>query len=635
MDKYINQQNFLLWALFIGGMIPRLHTIGSPLAGDEAVTFNHYAHLNFSEILFNYPDSNQHALFSILSNICLLVFGDHEVAFRLPSLLAGALAIPLNFYTCRSLEISQSISILSALLLALYVPHIAYSQEGRGYALTVFLALCLICCSIHILGNQRLWLWRILLVVSATSMVITLPSNVFFVAGAAGFCWVLWLFKKSETLADQKPHSQYLIPYFLSLLLVVGYLLINLGDLQLSAQANSRGNIQWEYFQEIAEFLVAPWGFWLYPFFIAGFFSGFGKKVRYGISALFLIPILFSLISGIVGFARIYIYLSPFFFMVASVGIFFLYEKIKLANKNFAHVFLAFLIFWIFFQPIRSLVHYYPERMNVGNGFMEDAIKLQEYFSNKSSNILPVIMNAATGRSILVHYLGQNIGQRMNLFVAGKNIEKIVFLCKTGVPPNKYPLHQILSGVETPGIGVSVNLVKSFDSFEVFEWDVELSRVATPQIDLDYESLVAGLKFDQAETYLIEDPKAVGKKSLFVDNGSSGFISMGSPNVLNVDVGEKEGFILNLFLKPQWHKTFYRTIRLDKGVSKTASAQLNPYLNPNQNDFESKFSDFKWEMTMILSSVGSGEKVLQDIVETSERRTIIDGAHTYLIKSKN
>jgi len=40
-------------------------------------------------------------------------------------------------------------------------------------------------------------------------------------------------------------------------------------------------------------------------------------------------------------------------------------------------------------------------------------------------------------------------------------------------------------------------------------------------------------------------------------------------------------------------------------------------------------------MTMILSSVGSGEKVLQDIVETSERRTIIDGAHTYLIKSKN
>ena len=198
MDKYINQQNFLLWALFIGGMIPRLHTIGSPLAGDEAVTFNHYAHLNFSEILFNYPDSNQHALFSILSNICLLVFGDHEVAFRLPSLLAGALAIPLNFYTCRSLEISQSISILSALLLALYVPHIAYSQEGRGYALTVFLALCLICCSIHILGNQRLWLWRILLVVSATSMVITLPSNVFFVAGAAGFCWILRKFMKSE-----------------------------------------------------------------------------------------------------------------------------------------------------------------------------------------------------------------------------------------------------------------------------------------------------------------------------------------------------------------------------------------------------------------------------------------------------
>ena len=144
MDRSINQQNLLLGALFLGGMIPRLYTMGSPLAGDEAVTFNHYVHLNFSEILFNYPDSNQHPLFSILSNICLLFFGDHEVAFRLPSLVAGVLAIPLTFYTCCSLGFSRFISFLSSLLLALYVPHIAYSQEGRGYALTVFIALCLI-----------------------------------------------------------------------------------------------------------------------------------------------------------------------------------------------------------------------------------------------------------------------------------------------------------------------------------------------------------------------------------------------------------------------------------------------------------------------------------------------------------
>ncbi|MBT3921480.1 MAG: phospholipid carrier-dependent glycosyltransferase [Nitrospina sp.] len=616
-------------------MIPRLYTMGSPLAGDEAVTFNHYVHLNFSEILFNYPDSNQHPLFSILSNICLLFFGDHEVAFRLPSLVAGVLAIPLTFYTCCSLGFSRFISFLSSLLLALYVPHIAYSQEGRGYALTVFIALCLIFCSINILGSQKLWLWRILLIVSATSMVIALPSNAFFVAGAAGFCLVLWTFNQSENKENQKAHSQYLIPYILSSLLIVAYLLINLGDLQLSAQANSRGNIHWQHFQEIAEFLVSPWGSWLYPFFIVGFFSGFKKSVRYGFLVLFLIPTALSLISGIVGFARVYIYLSPFFFIIVAFGIHYLYEKTKRVNKNFAYVFLGFLAFWIFYQPIVSLVHYYPKRVHVGNGFMKDAIKLQEYFNNKPLSTLPVIMNAATGRSILVHYMGHNIGQRMNAFVAGKDIEKILFLCKTGLPPYKYPLHPLISEIPTPKIGENVSLVKSFESFEVFEWDVELSRVSSAENSLDFESLVAGLKFDQAETYLIEDPKAVGNKSLFIDNSSSGFISMGATNVLNIDVGKNEGFVLNLFLKPQWHKTFFRTMIVDQGPSKTSAAKLNPYLNPNQNDFESKFGDFKWEMAMILSSVGSGKKVLQDIVETSERRTIIDGVQTYLIKSKN
>ena len=99
-----SHQGLLLVVLFGVAFILRIPTISSPLARDEAVTFNHYAHLDILEILFNYPDSNQHALFSILSNICLLIFGDHEVVFRLPSLVMGVLAIPLAYYAFLSLK---------------------------------------------------------------------------------------------------------------------------------------------------------------------------------------------------------------------------------------------------------------------------------------------------------------------------------------------------------------------------------------------------------------------------------------------------------------------------------------------------------------------------------------------------
>jgi hypothetical protein len=635
LGKYINRQKIILAALFLGALIPRLPTIGAPLAGDEAITFNHYAHLDISTILFNYPDSNQHTLFSILSNICLMIFGDHEVVFRLPSLITGVMAVPLAYYTCRSLGFSQSISVASSLLLSIYIPHIAYSQEGRGYALTVFLALCLVCCSIHVLGRQRMWFWGTSLVISATCIVITLPSNVFFVAGTAGFCWITRIFKKSESSVEQKYHSCYLIPYFLAFFLIAGYLLINMDGLLISAQANSPGELQWRNFQEIAEFLVTPWGFWLYPIFIVGLFSTRRNEIRYGILVLFLIPIFLILVTGIVGFARIYIYFAPFVLTVVVLGIFFLHEKIKPASKNIAHLFLALSFCWLVYQPISLLIDYYPKRMQVGNGYMNDAVKLQEYFRNEPLNILPVIMNAATGRSILIHYIGEDIGKRMNIFSAGKNIVKVLFFCKKGIPPNKYQLQNLLIGTEVPNIGGNVKLVKSFDSFQVFEWDVELIRISPTLKFEDYESQVKVHKFDQAETHLIEKPRAVGKKSLLVKNVSSGFVTLKTSHVFSLRLIKKEGFVLNLFLKPLLHKTFFRTIATNEGASKTLSAYLNPYLNPNQNVFESDLSDFKWETVAILSSTGEGGQALQDIIETNEQSTIIDGVNTYVIKSNN
>jgi hypothetical protein len=614
----------------------RLPTIKSPLFGDEAISFNRYGHLSFSEILFNYPDSNQHALFSILSNFCLVIFGDNELAFRLPSLLAGVLLFPVVYYTSRSLGLAKSTSYVTLLLLALYVPHIFYSQEGRGYALTVFFAACLVLSSVHILGNYRLFLWGMVVVASATCMVITLPSNAIFVASTAGFCWVLNKFKHYDNPEKSRLPTYFWVSYILSFLLIMGYLLINLSDLQISAKANYRGEVQWGNFLEIAEFLVSPWGLWLYIFFVIGLFSKINNQIRYGFAALLLIPTALTLISGIVGFARVYIYFAPFVFMLVSIGFVFLCEKIKVINKNLMYVFLASSFFWVSNQPILSLANYYPERMQGGNGYMKDAIKMQKYISNQPLNILPVIMNAAPERSVLNHYLGENIGKRMELFVVGKKIEGILFLSKKGIPPNKYKLHQVFKEIKVAIPETSINLIKSFGSFQVYEWNVELSKIVHGKTDLDYERQLAGFENGAAKALIIKKPRAVGNTALLVENPTpSTNVLIGFPNIIETDMGDNEGFILNLYLKDWNSKMLFRTVKLSQDTSNIPSAYLNPYLNPVHSVFEERGDDREWEIVFLLSSVGKGKKMLQETIETIEEKAIIDGLGSYIIKLVN
>lgn len=71
------------------------------------------------------------------------LFGDGELALRLPALLAGLLSIPLTFWTGHRL-VGQHAALLAACLLALSPVHVWYSAEARLYLpmlLSVLLAI--------------------------------------------------------------------------------------------------------------------------------------------------------------------------------------------------------------------------------------------------------------------------------------------------------------------------------------------------------------------------------------------------------------------------------------------------------------------------------------------------------------
>ena len=72
---------------------------------------------------------------------------------------------------------------------------------------------------------------------------------------------------------------------------------------------------------------------------------------------------------------------------------------------------------------------------------------------------------------------------------------------------------------------------------------------------------------------------------------------------------------------------------VNKDASKIPSAYLNSYLDPDHSKFYSKVGEKKWEMVVLLSSIGTGKRVLREIFETAEKKTLIDGVQSYMVKS--
>ena len=128
----------------------RLAWLGSKsLWVDEADSF-YFASLTFSDILSRLCDPHPPGYYALLR--VFLSFGQSEFWMRLPSAIAGALAVPLLYALGRELDaafdapwLDWRAAVLASLLLAVAPLHVWYSQEARMYALVTVLGLCSVC----------------------------------------------------------------------------------------------------------------------------------------------------------------------------------------------------------------------------------------------------------------------------------------------------------------------------------------------------------------------------------------------------------------------------------------------------------------------------------------------------------
>jgi 4-amino-4-deoxy-L-arabinose transferase-like glycosyltransferase len=129
-----------LAAIFVAGLGLRLYDLGS-----ESIWFDELVSVSIARmepwgILRASLGDNNPPLYYLILHYWMLFTGDSEVAIRLPSAIASALAVPV-IYIIGRLLFSRTAGLISALILALSAYQVRYAQEARGYALLVFLGL--------------------------------------------------------------------------------------------------------------------------------------------------------------------------------------------------------------------------------------------------------------------------------------------------------------------------------------------------------------------------------------------------------------------------------------------------------------------------------------------------------------
>lgn len=610
-----SSQVFAVTALTMLASLLRLQKIWWPIWGDEADTFDRHAFAPMWELLSRYFDPNQHTLFSILSNLCMKLFGENEFGFRFPSFLSGILAIPLLYRLGLYLLDSKAASLVASCLLVFSTIHLNYSQNGRGYALTVFLALVLTWSATKIALNKNVLGSRSLLVVSGLCLVLTLPSNAFFLAATTAYCLAIkWDARECNTAFPIKSILSIAAPFLILLLFVAGYFALIYVDLISGINKYSphvpKGMA---HIVGTAKLLISPWSHWCYLLFAYGIVSLVAQKKVLPFLAIFIVPWLLTWITGIVGYSRIYIYLLPFVLMVIAQGIVAIASQIMRLSSLAGYMFVAVVAVGMLANPVLLQLQF-PNRTGVTIAEAKQAlIYAQESIPHSHLILVP------SDSSALSHYLEKRIKKDMFSFVTGSIPGKIILMVPKEIPPENYEFDPYYPPDYSVGTIPSKNtihlpahdfkLINTIGNLHIYELGFNIFRFLPASFDPDYETK---LNFQDPQIHAVENPKVLGIQALMAEKPTYPDSLIASPVITPVDITAKEAYLLSVYVRNYGQKS--KALLVDHELKEWPPSQM-VYLNKYMGQFELPGSDVNWQMLFILSPIAEGHHDLQEIID--------------------
>ena len=622
----------IILGLIIFAAALRIPTLGSPLIEDEAISFNRYIDVPWQKLIFFYQDTNQHTLFLLISKFFIWVFGETEIIYRLPSFLFGVLSIPLMYRLGLVMKFSRSAAVLAALLMTLSWPHLKYSMEARGYGITIFLVILVIFSAIQLLNNSR-WVWGGVLIGSGFAITMALPSNLFFLGSLTIFTIMGGWFESEKNRLNFKRLFWIAIPQLIMFALIAVYFLVIYEQLKYGKDIQPQ-SLDGKKIFEITELLVAPWGFFIYLFFTIGAWRLRGVRERIIFASVFLIPMILTVITGALGYARIYIYWLPFIFLLSAYGMTEVIVWLKKKTGKLVYGLGVGVIFFLVFLPAKKINEYFESRNNGSlvvagpNVTMSEAAKMAVWVNeNISKNNLIVISVGGPESSVLNKYMNKKVLERMTYFSRGGILEKIIFIAHQDMPPDEYPFIPMVQERILRLPSSLVNKIHSIGNLGVYELNLKVEKLIPPTFDPDYEGKIGNSNISKVNIRQVETPRVLGKKALHIENNSGNSMDIISPVVKGVDITEDHAYLLYVFI------TDFQPF---KNVSVHLAEKGNwppslGYLNPLLGIFTVKGQDTVWNIFYSLSPLSKGRHFFQERIGIQKGNNYYDGLQSYLL----
>ena len=622
----------IILGLIIFAAALRIPTLGSPLIEDEAISFNRYIDVPWQKLIFFYQDTNQHTLFLLISKFFIWVFGETEIIYRLPSFLFGVLSIPLMYRLGLVMKFSRSAAVLAALLMTLSWPHLKYSMEARGYGITIFLVLLVIFSAIQLLNNSR-WVWGGVLIGSGFAITMALPSNLFFLGSLTIFTIMGGWFESEKNRLNFKRLFWIAIPQLIMFALIAVYFLVIYEQLKYGKDIQPQ-SLDGKRIFEIGELLVAPWGFFMYLFFTIGAWRLRGARERIVFASVFFIPMILTVITGALGYARIYIYWLPFIFLLSAYGMTEVIVWLKKKTGKLVYGLGVGVIFFLVFLPAKKINEYFESRNNGSlvvagpNVTMSEAAKMAVWVNeNISKNNLIVISVGGPESSVLNKYMNKKVLERMTYFSRGGILEKIIFIAHQDMPPDEYPFIPMVQERILRLPSSLVNKIHSIGNLGVYELNLKVEKLIPPTFDPDYEGKIGNSNISKVNIRQVETPRVLGKKALHIENNSGNSMDIISPVVKGVDITEDHAYLLYVFI------TDFQPF---KNVSVHLAEKGNwppslGYLNPLLGIFTVKGQDTVWNIFYSLSPLSKGRHFFQERIGIQKGNNYYDGLQSYLL----
>jgi hypothetical protein len=647
-NKSVASDSFNLLLVLTGAaLIIRLPGLEVPLFGDEATTFWEHATSSYLTLFSQYNGPNQHSLFSFLSNISMQVFGENEISFRLPSFFAGILVIPLIFLAGKKFMFTSQTSLLAAFLACFSTPLIEQSQQGRGYTLTVAIALVVLITGKNILSEKHDWPMSLVFIFSGFSMVLILPTNIYFLAAFGFFLFVDYAVKNKNEKRAVKLLLKGL-PVFLMVGLASAYLLFIYDDLQRGLEtyrSYAKGleglpSLEPTIIRslEIFSHLAKPWGMPLCLIFLFGYW----KFNNPNFLLIFILPLAFNFISGVQGPPRSYYYWIPFFMLMAANGLFVFYVWVKsLLPQRLNKVAFAVFILILIFKPVIFLKNYFENRFEIKFAKIEHSKKALEFIKELPRDYLVLI---PWEDRVLRHYTEKRVAENMLNILREGNLNGIISISYKSISPEKN-----ISGLfnETSFLPEYFKLIEQRGSLNIYKFDFLITKIFPLEKGFDFQNLMNNLIPSGIKMKTEKKHKIVGKQSLKVEGtGSPGQVV--SKFLMSVNLPPGTAFIFYLYAQKLDQKSKAGLMVSRKrdgksnvlnylfGIFREENGELHwvpehPYRNFRQ--VTKKKGEFHWQIVMIANPIEVGINHFKEALKIKSEISYFDAMQAYILHS--